>query len=107
MQQFMSLLVAQLQNQDPTQPMSDSDFFAQMAQLGNVQGMDNLQQTSQLEEATGMLGKTITATDGTGGIVTGTATQMMMANGAVAISVTDANGNVSQVSLSNIQAVSS
>ena len=107
MQQFMNLLVTQLQNQDPTNPMSDSDFFAQMAQLGNVQGMDNLQQASQLQEGQGMLGKTVTATDNTGNEISGVVTQMTMASGTVSPSVTDAAGNVSQIGLSNIQSVSS
>src|ERR1700722_19618873 len=73
MQQFMQLLVSQLKNQDPLDPMSDSDFFAQMAQLGQVQGMDTLNQASQLQEAQGMLGKSVTATSSNtgGGMITG------------------------------------
>lgn len=30
---FMKLLIAQLQNQDPTNPMKDNEFIAQMAQF--------------------------------------------------------------------------
>ena len=107
MQQFMSLLVTQLQYQDPLDPMSNADFFAQMAQLGSVQGMDNLQQASQLQEAQGMLGKTVTATNNTGNMFVGVVSQLGMNSGNVSLNVTDSNGNVTQVSLSNIQSVSS
>src|SRR5579862_6794942 len=81
MQQFMALMVSQLQNQDPLNPMSSSDFFAQMAQLGQVQGMDQLDQASQLQEAQGMLGKTVTASATAGGlntIVTGTVSKISL-----------------------------
>jgi flagellar basal-body rod modification protein FlgD len=111
MQQFMSLMVSQLQNQDPLDPMSSSDFFAQMAQLGQVQGMDQLNQASQLQEAQGMLGKTVTAsTNQSGGLstsVTGTVTNVSLSNGNYTLSVTDAAGNVSNVSVTNVTSISS
>ncbi|MBN2803656.1 MAG: hypothetical protein JXR91_11215 [Deltaproteobacteria bacterium] len=34
---FLKLLMAQLQNQDPMEPMSNSDFVAQMAQFSSVE----------------------------------------------------------------------
>ena len=39
MTMFMRLLTVQLLNQNPLEPMSDGDFFGQIAQLGQVQGM--------------------------------------------------------------------
>jgi flagellar basal-body rod modification protein FlgD len=107
MQQFMQLLVSQLENQDPLDPLSDSDFFAQMAQLGQVQGMDTLNQTSQLQEAQGLLGQTVTATASgvTGNTVTGQVTSISVNAGNYSLGVTDANGNVTTVTLNNIQSI--
>ena len=40
---FMTLMVAQLQNQDPTKPMDNMQFLAQIAQFGTVSGIQELQ----------------------------------------------------------------
>ncbi|MCG7342872.1 flagellar hook assembly protein FlgD [Sporosarcina sp. ACRSL] len=42
---FMKILIAQLQNQDPTNPMKDNEFIAQMAQFSS------LEQTMKLANA--------------------------------------------------------
>ncbi|CNG87668.1 flagellar hook assembly protein FlgD [Yersinia kristensenii] len=40
--QFMTLLVAQIQNQDPLNPMDGTEFVSQMAQLSQVQSTENM-----------------------------------------------------------------
>jgi flagellar basal-body rod modification protein FlgD len=40
---FLSLMTAQLQNQDPTQPLDPSTFVTQLAQFGTVSGIDAMQ----------------------------------------------------------------
>lgn len=39
---FMTLLLAQLQNQDPTNPMDNSQMTAQLAQINTVEGINKL-----------------------------------------------------------------
>ncbi|MEX3808740.1 flagellar hook assembly protein FlgD [Paraburkholderia sp. BR13439] len=39
---FLQLLVAQLKNQDPTNPMDSSQMTSQLAQISTVQGISNL-----------------------------------------------------------------
>ncbi len=39
---FMDLLLAQLQNQNPMEPMSNSEMVTQMAQLASVSGIRDL-----------------------------------------------------------------
>ena len=45
--QFLTLLVAQLQNQDPTQPMDNAQMTSQMAQISTVSGIEKLNSTVQ------------------------------------------------------------
>ena len=67
---FLTLLTAQLQNQDPMQPMEDKEFIAQMAQFTSVEQLMNIstQLTSlnqSLGSASSLIGKDITWTDST------------------------------------------
>ncbi|MFT7287401.1 MAG: flagellar basal-body rod modification protein FlgD [Halieaceae bacterium] len=39
---FLTLMVAQLENQDPTKPMDNMQFVAQLAQFGTVSGIQEL-----------------------------------------------------------------
>lgn len=66
---FMKLLIAQLQNQDPTNPMQDTDFIAQMAQFSSLEQTMNLtkafekfaevQSQSQLIQYNSFVGKNV------------------------------------------------
>ncbi|MBP0048556.1 flagellar biosynthesis protein FlgD [Marinobacterium sp. AK62] len=46
-QMFMKLLIAQLQNQDPTSPADTSDFMQQMSTMSNVESIQNLATTME------------------------------------------------------------
>jgi flagellar basal-body rod modification protein FlgD len=43
--QFLTLLVAQLKNQDPTNPMDNSQLTTQLAQISTLSGIENLNTT--------------------------------------------------------------
>lgn len=65
---FMLLLLEQLKNQDPTKPMEDTEFIAQLAQFNSLEQMQSLNNTmfdllvlQQVNEANTLIGKTITA----------------------------------------------
>ena len=40
--EFLELLVAQLNNQNPLEPQSNGDFIAQLAQFSTVEGVEKL-----------------------------------------------------------------
>lgn len=110
---FLKLLVAQLSNQDPMQPMDNQSFITELAQFNSVEQMINLNQSVQAQagaqqaaQGVAMLGKTITysvpgigqASSTTGqGIVTA----VNLANGQVQLQV-----NNKAVPLSQVTAVS-
>ena len=52
---FLQLLVTQLQHQDPTAPMDNSEFIAQMAQFSSLEQMQNM--TSSIEKLIDMQGQ--------------------------------------------------
>lgn len=65
--QFLKLLVTQLQNQDPLNPMQNAELTSQLAQISTVEGITNLKNTmlaisgqidvSQSMDAVAMIGK--------------------------------------------------
>lgn len=58
---FMKLMVAQMQNQDFTNPMDNSQMITQMAQFSNMQQMQEMAAYSKSNYAMSMVGKNVTA----------------------------------------------
>lgn len=75
---FLKLLTTQMSNQDPMNPISDTDQIAQLAQFSALQSMNSvaselayLRADTQLSAASSLIGRQVTATT-TSGSVTGT-----------------------------------
>jgi flagellar basal-body rod modification protein FlgD len=62
---YLKVLVAQMQNQDFNNPMSDSEFMAQMASYSQLEAVKNMTNQANLQYATGLTGKAVTVNDGT------------------------------------------
>jgi flagellar basal-body rod modification protein FlgD len=91
--EFLDMLVAQLKNQDPTDPVDDSQMLAQQAQFESLEQMQNLntnmvtslvQQSSN--QAASMLGRTVTGTVN-GAQITGQVNAVTFSNGTPSLQV--------------------
>ncbi|MGD1019079.1 MAG: flagellar hook capping FlgD N-terminal domain-containing protein [Verrucomicrobiia bacterium] len=80
-QDFLNLLVTELQNQDPMNPMSNTDFIAQMAQFSTLQQSQQTYQSISEMQATNLIGATVNATTTGGGTDTGVVTEVLMNSG--------------------------
>lgn len=74
---FLTLFIAQLKNQDPTNPTDSATYVAQLANFSNVEQsiktnakLDEILTLSTLSQASNLIGRTVTSADGlTSGVV--------------------------------------
>jgi flagellar basal-body rod modification protein FlgD len=108
--EFMTLMLAQLKNQDPTKPVDSTAFLGQLAQISQVQGLSQLNQSfstlsanltsNQALQASSLLGRHALVASGTinlgsGGAITG-AVDLPQASGKVLVNITDSSGTIVQ-----------
>ncbi len=58
---FLTLMVAQLKNQDFMNPMDDTQYVTQMAQFSMMQAMTEMSSNAKTSYAMSLIGKTVTA----------------------------------------------
>ncbi|MDA8080084.1 MAG: flagellar hook capping protein [Actinomycetota bacterium] len=73
---FLNMLVDEIKYQDPLNPTSSSSFMDQLAQLSQVEQLNNVSSSMQIGEAASLIGKTVTGTDASGSSVSGTVTDV-------------------------------
>jgi flagellar basal-body rod modification protein FlgD len=103
--QFLQLLTTQLQNQDPLQPMDDTQSIAELAQFSGLQAMTelkssfaNFQSNFAVMQSAGLVGKTVSAqtTDASGNATTvqGTIKTIEVVNGQPEFTLVGSGGNL-------------
>jgi flagellar basal-body rod modification protein FlgD len=75
---FIKMMITQLQNQDPLEPAKNQELLAQMSQIGQLQSSTQLQESlqgmvlqNQIGSASGLIGKTVKGLDSTDAPVEG------------------------------------
>lgn len=112
---FLTLLVAQLKNQDPTNPMQNNELTTQLAQISTVSGIEKLNTTlgsvsgqidnSQSLQAANLIGHGVmipgttilagtSTTDGTSTTTTPFGVELQQAADKVTATITDSTGAV-------------
>ena len=98
------MLVTELQNQDPTQPMSNTDLMNQVSQIQSIESNQQLTSTLQsvalgqsIASAGSLIGATVTGTGRNSKQVTGTVNSVSISNGSATLNV-----GSSTITLSNV-----
>jgi flagellar basal-body rod modification protein FlgD len=87
---FFKLFLAQLQNQDPTQPLDNKAMLDQLGQFTMIDTLNSVQrslQGTQLAQASSLIGKQVSGLGVDGSPVTGTVQQLMQSQGALTLMV--------------------
>ncbi len=86
---FLKLLITQLRNQDPLDPVQDKEFIAQLAQFSSLETLQSIDAKlgasndgARLQQAAALLGRQVTVADpDAGDLVQGRVTSVRLASG--------------------------
>lgn len=98
---FLKILMTQLQNQDPLNPMQDQDFISQMATFSSLEQMTNLNssmdnfiktaQQNQFMQASSMIGRTVTYLNDQGNELSAIVKSVLFKDGTTSFQLDDDN----------------
>lgn len=91
--QFMHLLITQVQNQNPLEPTSQEDFLMQLSQFSMVEGIENLNarfdqmlQVQELTQGAQLVGQTVEYVS-SGGTAQGVVQSVRVADGSLELTI--------------------
>ena len=100
---FLKLMVGQLKNQDPLNPMEDKDFMGQMAQMSSLEQLTNMAKGMESERAFQLIGRDVTYTDPkTGAVGTGKVEKVVIEAGKPTLTI-GGTGKVEPSSVTVVQ----
>jgi len=98
---FLKLMVAQLQAQNPLEPGNANEFVNELAQLTQVEQTTNLANSSELSSAVQLIGRTVSYNNASGVATTGAVQSVQSAASGTTVTVEGVPG----VTLSSITEV--
>src|SRR5271170_444403 len=111
---FLQILVAEFQNQDPTTPVDPTQFASQLVEfsnLGQLQSIDSAvtqSPSADLQSASSLIGREVVAAGNAVGVKSGKATSIVFApavtDNYTAMVYNASGGEVDSVSLGSLQA---
>ncbi|MDR0610414.1 MAG: flagellar hook capping protein [Planctomycetaceae bacterium] len=94
MSDFIKMMTAELQNQDPTNPMSNTDMLSQIGQIRSITSNDKLSSSIEaltlgqaLSTASNLIGKNVTGTDRNDNPVAGTVDKITIEDGVTTLHI--------------------
>lgn len=93
-QAFLQLLVAQMQYQDPLEPMDNTEYVSQLAQFSALEAMQNVEQSLINQNAFNLVGKhvimSVGSTDGSANVeIAGKVDFVQIIDGKAHLSIED------------------
>jgi flagellar basal-body rod modification protein FlgD len=102
--EFLQLMIAELQNQDPLNPADNTALLTQLSQIRQVASSDKLSSTldtvllgQNLTNATSMIGKQVKALGDDNKDVTGTVSKVTVTDGTVNVFINDKSFKLTNV----------
>ena len=91
---FLKLLVAQLQHQDPMNPTDNHEFMSQMTSYSTLEQITNMAKTNAemastlgMQQSLGLIGRTVTYVDEAGATHTGVVEKVVTEGGVAKLTV--------------------
>jgi flagellar basal-body rod modification protein FlgD len=107
MSDFIKMMVAELENQDPTNPMSNTEMLQQISQMRSItsndrltNGVESLTLGQALSTASSLIGKTVTGVNTLNEEITGKVDKVTIENGEAKLYV-----GSSIIKVSNVTAI--
>lgn len=107
-QDFITMMVTQLQNQDPLNPTSSQDLLQQESSIGSLEAstdtqtaMQNISLQTQIGSASSLIGKSVTGIGTDNNSHTGTVTSVSVTSSGANLNLTDG----STLSLTNVSSI--
>lgn len=116
-QDFLNILITQLQFQDPLQPMDDTQFVAQLAQFSALEinteesgKLDSLLTFASTNQGVNLIGKTVEVNAGQSGATgtsaaSGTVTAVDFSTGQPMLTVKTSSNTITDIPLTNVTLV--
>jgi flagellar basal-body rod modification protein FlgD len=109
MSDFIKMMTAELQNQDPTNPMSNTDMLSQIGQIRSITSNDKLSSSIEaltlgqsLSTASSLIGKKVTGLDRNNNPITGNVDKITIEDGVTTLHV-----GSSEITVESIRSINS
>lgn len=89
---FLKLMIAQLQAQDPLNPGNTNEFVSELAQMTQVEQTTNLANASELSGAVQLIGRTVDYNSASGQGGTGKVTSVQSSSSGTTVTVEGVSG---------------
>jgi flagellar basal-body rod modification protein FlgD len=99
---FLKLMIAQLQAQNPLQPANTNEFMSELAQFTQVEQLTNLANANELTSAVQLIGRTVVYSTPSGGRGQGTVTSAQSTASGTTVSVEGVQG-ISLTAITEVQ----
>ena len=98
---FLKLMIAQLQAQDPLQPANSNEFIGELTQFTQVEQITNLANSGQLTGGVQLIGHAVSYKDASGLSVAGTVESVQSSAAGVTLTVNGVPG-VTETSITEV-----